>query len=212
MYKLNTYFKYPRTLHLPWSLGISSDDKTLEDLSVFEGKKIVITEKMDGENTSMYRDHIHARSIDSKHHPSRNWVKSLHGKISHNIPEGWRLCGENLYARHSLAYAQLESYFYLFSIWDENNICLSWNETISFANKFDLSTPNVLYEGLWNEEYVKNIKINQKLSEGYVVRIYNEFHYDDFNKCCAKWVRQNHIQCDDNWMHQLVITNDLKSK
>lgn len=36
---------------------------------------VVITEKMDGENTTLYRDGLHARSLDSRHHPSRNWVK-----------------------------------------------------------------------------------------------------------------------------------------
>ena len=110
------YYKYPRTPHLPWSQGASADDSLLKDSKLFEGQEVVITEKMDGENTTMYPDHIHARSIDSRHHPSRTWVKSLHGSIAHLIPQGWRLCGENLYAQHSIAYEGLKSYFYLFSV------------------------------------------------------------------------------------------------
>lgn len=54
----------------------------------------------------------------SRYTPSRDWIKALHGQIAHEIPEGWRLCGENLYARHSIAYDALPSYFTLFSIWD----------------------------------------------------------------------------------------------
>lgn len=42
--------KYPRTPHLPWSPGATSDDKYIQDLNSFKGRKIVITEKMDGEN------------------------------------------------------------------------------------------------------------------------------------------------------------------
>ena len=42
--------KYPRTYHLPWSLGATSDDKILKDTSCFDDKIVIITEKLDGEN------------------------------------------------------------------------------------------------------------------------------------------------------------------
>ena len=67
--------KYPRTPHLPWSPGASSDDVLLIDTQMFMGKPVVISEKMDGENTTLYADRLHARSLDSRHHPSRTWVK-----------------------------------------------------------------------------------------------------------------------------------------
>ena len=44
------YFKYPRTMHFPWSLGSTSDDKFMENTASFVGKDIVCTLKMDGEN------------------------------------------------------------------------------------------------------------------------------------------------------------------
>jgi RNA ligase len=96
------WVKYPRTYHLPWSEGIQDDDRTLESLDAFAGRRVVVTEKMDGENTSLYRDHLHARSLDGRHHPSRNWVKQFWSRLRADIPEGWRICGENLYARHSI--------------------------------------------------------------------------------------------------------------
>lgn len=128
------YWKYPRTAHLPWSEGKTSDDKTLKDCSQFEGKRVIVTEKMDGENTSIYKDYIHARSIDGRDHWSRSWVKNLQAKIGYEIPDQWRLCGENLYAKHSIGYKDLSSYFALFSIWNENNECLSWDETKEYAD------------------------------------------------------------------------------
>ena len=67
--------KYPRTPHLPWSPGASQDDVFSLDARHFEGQTVIITEKMDGENTTLYRDYLHARSVDGRHHPSRNWVK-----------------------------------------------------------------------------------------------------------------------------------------
>ena len=45
--------KYPRTYHVPWSPGATSDDKKLPEQWFYAdgwaGSEIVITEKMDGE-------------------------------------------------------------------------------------------------------------------------------------------------------------------
>lgn len=75
------YVKYPRTYHLPWSPGLTDDDRMLPSTKVFEGKQVVVTEKMDGENTTMYRDYMHARSLEEEHHESRCWVKKFMAKF-----------------------------------------------------------------------------------------------------------------------------------
>lgn len=118
-------YKYPRTPHLSFSPGVSQDDLRLARQSIFANCQVVVTEKLDGENTTLYRDYLHARSLDSRHHPSRAWVKALQARIGHDIPKGWRICGENLYAQHAIAYQDLSSYFYLFAIWNQDNFCLS---------------------------------------------------------------------------------------
>ena len=118
-------YKYPRTFHIPGSPGATSDDKVLSNLDHFEGQEVVITEKMDGENTTIYPDYLHSRSLDSNNHPSRNWVKRLQGEIGYKIPKGLRICGENVFAQHAISYDKLPSYFLVFSIW-EGNTCLSW--------------------------------------------------------------------------------------
>lgn len=80
--------KYPRTLHLPWSLGRTSDDKVLSSMDHFSGREVVVTEKMDGENTTIYSDGLHARSTTSQRHPSRSWVASLDGERDGQEIEG----------------------------------------------------------------------------------------------------------------------------
>jgi hypothetical protein len=209
---MSRYLKYPRTPHLPWSPGVSEDDLLLSDSFMFEGQEVVITEKLDGENTSMYRDHIHARSLDSRQHPSRAWVKGFHGSIAHLIPDGWRLCGENMYARHSIHYNNLKSYFYLFSIWNEQNVCLAWEETREWAELLGLELPPVLYQGIWDEEKIRSIKLDLSIQEGYVVRTVKSFAYEDFQKHVAKWVRKGHVQTDQHWMHTEVIPNGLSNE
>jgi ATP-dependent RNA circularization protein (DNA/RNA ligase family) len=207
------YIKYPRTFHLPWSEGATDDDKRLKKIDHFSGKEVIVTEKLDGENCTMYHDHLHARSIDSKDHPSRHWVKMLHATISHDIPQNWRLCGENMYAKHSIYYEQLTSYYYLFSIWNEQNQCLSWDETIEWAQLFQTPTAPVLYRGLFDEKKIKSLFSKRSVfggeQEGYVVRLADSFHYDNFKHSVGKFVRKNHVQTDQHWLNQSIIPNGI---
>jgi len=208
---MTTYYKYPRTPHLPWSPGVSADDVTRTSLASFEGVDVVVTEKMDGENTSLYNDHLHARSLDSKHHSSRDWLKQWHSGIAHNIPAGWRICGENLYARHSVPYQHLESYFYGFSIWNNQNMCLSWSDTLEWFEILGVHPATQLYRGPWNKNLIQELTIDESRSEGYVVRKAEAFSYSDFKMCVAKWVRTNHVQTDKHWMHSEVVPNKIKN-
>lgn len=206
-------YKYPRTPHLPWSSGsVSEDDLVLQSIAQFNNKNVVVTEKLDGENTNMYCDYLHARSIHYRHHPSRDWIKKLHSKISHLIPPGWRLCGENLYAQHSIAYNELESYFFLFSIWNDDNFCLDWQQTMEWAELLGLQTPTEFYRGVWNESLIKNLPINADRCEGYVVRTIEGFSYELFSGNVAKWVRRGHVTTHFSWIHQEVIPNRLKKQ
>lgn len=207
---MSTHFKYPRTPHLPWSLSVSSDDLRHKSVIDFSGE-VVITEKMDGENTTLYRDHLHARSLDSRHHPSRDWLKQWHGSMAHAIPDGWRICGENLFARHSVAYKNLSSYFYGFSVWNENNECLSWDDTLEWFSLLSIHPVPVLYKGLWDENTIRKLALDTNTQEGYVVRSADAFSYDDFSQQVAKWVRANHVTSDKHWMHSEVIPNGLNT-
>ena len=199
--------KYPRTWHLPWSLGATKDDRIIANTSCFDGKRVVVTVKMDGENTRMYPSGIHARSLDYSPHKSRDWVKSLWSRVCGDIPEGWRLCGENLYARHSIEYLELESYFLLFSIWDGMK-CLSWDETTEYAELMGLKMVKVLYDGVWDAEAVRNLKLDLETNEGYVVRLADQFHYRDFNKSIAKFVRKGHA-AGSHWKPRDIIQNKM---
>lgn len=212
---MSEYYKYQRTYHLPWSPGTTSDDRIMHDISPLIGKTMVMSEKMDGENTNMYRDRIHARSIDSKDHDSRHWVKGLWGSIKNEIPDGWRICGENLYARHSIFYEELPTYFMVFSIWDENNMCLSWEDTVKISNMLGLETVPVIGISEFDEKYLRSLAdqfaAQSSKKEGYVIRNQEAFHYDDFAENVAKWVRAKHVTTDQHWMFQQIVPNKLKN-
>jgi hypothetical protein len=198
--------KYPRTPHLPWSHGATSDDLHLGDCACFADKLVVVTEKMDGENTTIYQDGLHARSLDSRDHWSRSWVKAFHAAIRHIIPPNTRLCGENLYATHSIHYTGLKSFFYLFGIWTED-YCWCWNDTVAFALNNGIEMQPLLYDGAFDEQAIKNIDISD--IEGYVVRVHDGFRINDFGRSVAKCVRKNHVQTNQHWFFSSTQKNTL---
>ncbi|MFB7851773.1 RNA ligase family protein [Streptomyces sp. NPDC056053] len=202
---------YPRTAHLPWSPGATSDDVRIADLSGLTGREVVVTEKLDGENTTLYPDGLHARSLDSAHHPSRGWVKALQGRIGARIPAGRRICGENMFARHSLPYDGLESYFYGFSVWDGER-CLDWDRTVAFLRDLGIPVPPVLWRGVFDaraEKTLRALRPDTGRQEGYVVRPADGFDAPEFGRLVAKWVRPGHVRTDTHWMHAAVVENGL---
>lgn len=198
--------RYPRTLHLPDSPGLGDDDKVLYDLSAFEGGvPLVCTEKMDGENCNWSRDGFWARSPDSEHHHTRNYVKSMWAQRQWDIPAGWRISGENLYARHSVGYEDLPSYFMVFGIWDERGALLGWEETEEYAAMLDLPTVPVLYRGtdLGEARKAWAQQRNEDTSEGFVLRTAGAIEAGQFRSRVAKWVRAKHVRtADHGWRHR----------
>ncbi|MEU3446915.1 RNA ligase family protein [Streptomyces thermolilacinus] len=203
---------YPRTPHLPWSPGVGRDDVRAFDLSGFAGREVVVTEKLDGENTTLYADGLHARSLDSGHHPSRAWVKALHGRIAHAIPEDYRVCGENMYARHSIAYDALESYFYGFCVFDELGWSPGWDWTVAFLRGLGVPTPRVLWRGVFDERALRRLRVDTRRQEGYVVRTADGFMAEEFGRRVAKWVRPGHVRTGTHWMHAAVTPNGLSAR
>ena len=204
--------KYPRTYHFDFSPGVSSDDKIISSLDSFEGQDVIVTMKMDGENSTIYNDYYHARSLDSGPHESRSWLKQKQAEIGYLIPSGWRICGENLYAKHSIEYKDLKSYFYVFNIWNEHNECLSWDATEEWCKLLTLDLVPVLYSGIFDLKKIKAIfeGLDSQTQEGIVCRIKNSFEYNDFSQCVAKSVRSNHVQTDQHWMNSKIVKNELK--
>lgn len=154
--------KYPRTPHLPWSPGATDDDVWLADDAQFAGQDVVVTEKLDGENTTIYPDAtLHARSVTGASHPSQSWVRRYAAQLAPQLPRGWRVCGENLYARHTIAYDALPSYFIVFSLWDDQNLCRSWDETTAWSFQVGAAHAPSIYRGPWDRPAIQALFLAQ---------------------------------------------------
>lgn len=205
--------KFPRTYHYGWSAGVQSDDKVLRSTTDMQGRRMIGTLKMDGENTTLYTEHIHARSLDSKHHRSRDEVKAYWNTIRHEIPPRWRLCGENLFAVHSIEYQNLAHVFYGFAIWDSRNVALAWDEgkdnTLEWFELLGIRPVEKVYDGVFDEDAMRRIarEVIESGQEGVVFRVADEIPYRDYSRLVGKAVREGHVQTSDHWMHGEIRRN-----
>jgi hypothetical protein len=172
--------------------------------------RIVATFKMDGENTTLYRDGMHARSVSGTSKPWQSWMRNFHAGIAYEIPEGWRICGENLYAKHSIGYDSLPSYFLGFSIWNGAS-CLPWDETLDWFELLGITPVPLLYRGVYDEFHLKQTArlLDTNKHEGYVIRPLGGFQHSDFRRVVGKYVRPNHVQTSHHWQQEVLTKNQL---
>ena len=222
--------KGARTFHMPFSPGATSDDKIMESLDHFIDEEVVVSEKADGENTTHTRIKTHARSVDSKAHWSRDRMRALQQELKWKLEQPQfadihRICGENMVAQHSIAYTELPAYFLCFGIWDRRNVCYSWDDMEILCAELELSLVPLLARGIYQKDgtilqadgtSVKLIDLCTRhgklggLQEGAVMRLAGEFHYDDYGRAVAKYVRPNHVTTGEHWMLQAPKENKLK--
>ena len=204
--------KYPRTFHIPQSPGASADDKVLDDINMFIGQHVIITEKMDGENTTIHHRGTHARSLNSRHHESRSWVKSFAASISPFLDENERIIGENMFAVHSLEYENLPSYFLGFAHQIDCTFS-SWDDTQRRFSDFNIESVRVLYDGIFDNKVLQDTirELDPKIQEGFVIRKRAAFHVSDFSISVAKYVRANHVKSSDHWMHSTIRQNKMRN-
>lgn len=225
--------KYNRTPHLPWSPGKGSDDKVAASVESLLGKELVITEKMDGSNTSLEKDGCFARTHSgAPTHKSFDGLKALHARVKHSLENGMQYFGEWCYAKHSIEYKELPGYFLLFGVraldddfdneegrWMGPHCWASWDHLVEMAATLGLPTVPILWKG--QVKTAKELEVLTKalaaeksvcggVREGVVVRLACAFLDDDFSESVMKYVRKNHVQTTEHWKDQEIVKNGLK--
>lgn len=202
--------KYGRTFHLPISPGATNDDKIMPSIEGLMVSDLVITEKMDGENTTIHHHGTHARSPDSRYHPSRDWIKRFAACISPKLEANERIVGENLFARHSISYDALTSYFLGFS-WIIGDEIQSWDLTVKRFKSLGITPVPILYRGPFEKDLFEETAalLNKSSQEGFVVRIAGAFREADMQSYIGKYVRSGHVQSETHWMQADLIPNRL---
>jgi hypothetical protein len=200
--------KYPRTYHFTDSPGLQNDDRHQKDVTNLIGVPVVITEKLDGENTGITQGGVYARSHAAYTTNSwAQWVRQLQSRIGYQLSEDVFLFGENMEGIHSIEYFNLKSFFYLFGV-KELEMFLSWEEVEDYAFLLDLEIAPVLFKGTFNNEDELNKKVDELTQgrsqldgnlEGIVCRVQSSFSSSDFQNNVVKWVRKDHVSTDEHW-------------
>jgi len=211
--------KYPRSYHLPWSPGSTTDDKRMADVTGLIGVDLVITEKMDGGNQAYTRDATFARSHSAKPvGESYDFIKAQHAQLRHLIEPGITIFGENCFALHSIRYTSLPDYFLVFGVReDRTGLWWSWEMVEMQASLLGLSTVPVLFRGQVDtigalQELTETISSRPSTygteREGVVVRVAQEFTTVAFKRSLGKWVRADHVK-GEHWMFRNVERQGL---
>lgn len=204
--------KYPRTYHLPFSPGTTSDDRIAKEISALFREPVVITEKLDGENTCLNRFGVFARSHSA---PTRNpWAGYLQKRwqtLRHDLGT-LELFGESLYAVHSIEYTGLPEHYFLFAIRNGDR-WLSWAEVETYSQLLGLPTVPVLFRGRVSEmnlqsqidtlvaepSVLSDPEFGSTTREGVVIRVARELSDAEFSTHVFKWVRKDHVQTTEHW-------------
>lgn len=202
--------KYGRTYHLPISPGATSDDKVMASLDGLMVGDLLVTEKMDGENSTIHQGGSHARSPHSRYHPSRDWLKAFAAGISPQLDDGERIIGENLYARHAISYAELPSYFLGFG-WIVGDEVQSWDATLARFEELGVAPVPTLYRGPYKPGLFEDLAaaLDRAKQEGFVVRVAGAFPELEMPVRMGKYVRAGHVQDEEHWMKAELIPNHL---
>jgi len=221
--------KYSRTSHYLFSPGTTSDDRQnhqwFEDICKLN--TVVHTEKLDGENNCLNGVGVFARSHGAiTTHPWSNYLKVKHNLMKKDLIDlDLEIFGENLYAKHSIEYTNIDQHFYVFAV-RQDGMWLSWEEVCMWAGLFDFPTvpllgysyPKQMFEenGLTPEQFTKHVLSIVKepstfnsidtytgkncTMEGIVTRNALGFSVDLFKENVFKYVRSNHVKTDKHWI------------
>jgi len=206
--------RYPKTPHWPWSETVHRDDSYHQDPEFFLDKEVVVTEKIDGGNTALYRGEVYARStLRPSHDGWMAMVRKNHAWKVDRDTEWLTLFGEDIAARHSISYTiPMDETFYLFaariSVEQVDDIFCSWDGVESYAKHYDLPTVPVIFKGSFSkikditEFFIEERKKHSAFGpekEGFVMRTADSFPANDFSQNVAKFVRAKHVQTDEHW-------------
>jgi hypothetical protein len=198
------------------------------------GVPIVLTEKMDGSNTSLEREGCFARThAGAPTHKSFDQLKALHATIKHLLPKHIQYFGEWCYAKHSIAYEELPGYFLMFGIrelqiagyniggkeGEDLSYWYDWQTVEDMATILGVHTVPVLFKGQVSSEkelqelverLMKQPSVCGGVREGVVARVNGTFKEPEFSSCVMKCVRANHVQTTEHWKDQEITKNKLK--
>lgn len=231
------FVKYPRTPHLFGSKG-TDDDKHLgeaESLRFLADPSLIVEEKLDGTNVGIHfgpdgrmalqcRGHLITEGMHPQYDLFKQWAAVKRPPLEEALEHRFILCGEWLYARHSVHYRRLTHYFFEFDVYDKQvGAFLSLDRRMALLEGTGLHTVPVIHTGPLDRERLAALigrsrfdsqfdnpltKRNDNLMEGLYLR--TEVAGVVIGR--AKFVRPEFVEKvkqSEHWQHQTMVPNRL---
>lgn len=181
------------------------------------GKEVIITEKIDGGCTCLYRGEVYARSTGQPSHAG--WMAMVRKHHAHRtIPyDSIAFYGEDIYGVHSIEYDPVDE-AETFRLFATRHICRlpvvgedliqDWDTTVWLGEQIGVLPVPVLFKGVFHRVeditawFQDNLSLPSALGgnrEGFVMRVTDSFPASKFGQNVAKFVRPNHVQTDQHW-------------
>lgn len=191
--------KYPTTYHLPYTESMTKEDKKHKDLSCFEGKRVIYYEKLDGENTLIGKNELHARSEMGRGELWQTYITKDVKRFQYQLPDEMYLFCENLYAIHSIEYQYLTNYYFCFNILYKGEF-LAVDDVHEWCALLEVPICPYFYVGEVNPDItLQDYSFLGNTTEGYVIRNVDSFKKEDFKQNVAKFVRKDHVRTNKHW-------------
>eukprot|EP00794_Sanderia_malayensis_P014062 gene14061-15528_t len=231
-------FKFPRTMHVLDAGGsnVSRDDLVMSknEAKIFiKGKTITVEEKIDGANIGISlsdnyqivvqnRSHYVSSSTHRQFGPLDKWISDHSDELYKILDNGTQiLFGEWLYAKHSILYTNLPSYFIAFDIYNsDKKKFLSSSRRDKILQRSGIATVPLIDEKQFKnvEELLSLLQTPSKFYDGPVEGIYlrinddkqkqNDVADQGFLLNRAKIVRPGFIQnIEAQWTRQKFTKN-----
>ncbi len=196
--------KYPRTPHLRGSrLQAGDEDLSQIPFSEIKGRHIVIEEKVDGANSAISfgengelllqsRGHYLTGGYRERHYDlMKQWAVSHKDSFFAVLGQRYIMYGEWLYAKHSVYYDDLPSYFLEFDILDrETGLFLDTPSRGKLTSRIAVSSVPVLAEGV----FVSEKEVLKYLGHS---RFISEQHMENLRKYCLENGHDAELRCGE---------------
>jgi ATP-dependent RNA circularization protein (DNA/RNA ligase family) len=148
--------------------------------------QVVITEKMDGANTGIFKKkgqtflQKRRANVDDSHPQfkrfQKEWYWNNYDKIE-KIPNNLVVYGELMYCVHTIYYDKLPDWFLVFDVYDlRTNLYWKWHDVTRLCHDVGLSTVPFIYFGKTDKLMLKQLMPREsaygKVAEGMVIKNY----------------------------------------
>lgn len=199
--------KYPKTKHLQGSNLQIGDDRCKTPISAIFGKHVVIEEKMDGSNSAVSFSEDGDLLVQSRGHYLGDGKTKPHfdmllatanryrDQLFDMLDTRYIMYGEWLYAKHTIFYNFLPSYFMEFDIYDrETETFLDTPSRLSITTSvtgFDVVPVNVIYSGIVDDEGCMDAFVGRSdfITPSYFMEDFISACRDDDKRSQLEWGR-----------------------